>query len=378
MDKKELGIYIHIPFCKQKCYYCDFISYANQCEEISPYIEALVKEIESFDFSTYQVTSIYIGGGTPSYLESQFIQQILAKLQAKIDFKEVEITIEVNPGTVTEEKLKDYKEAGINRISIGLQSTEDRLLKQMGRIHTYEDFSDTYHLAQEIGFQNINVDLMLGLPNQTIEDLKRSLTKVVNLNPNHISIYSLIVEEKTKMAKLLEEGKLVLPEEEQERRMYWYVKDFLELKGYEHYEISNFAKKGKESKHNSNCWNQEEYIGFGVAAHSYLNRIRFRNLSNIKKYIQNIQTNQPRKNIKIEEEQTLEEQKNEFMMLGFRKLEGVNIAKFKEKFVDNPIFLYRNKLNQLAKDGLIEIDLNYIRLTKKGLDLANLVFEEFI
>lgn len=378
MDKKELGIYIHIPFCKQKCYYCDFISYANQCEEISPYIEALVKEIESFDFSTYQVTSIYIGGGTPSYLESQSIQQILAKLQAKIDFKEVEITIEVNPGTVTEEKLKDYKEAGINRISIGLQSTEDRLLKQMGRIHTYEDFSDTYHLAQEIGFQNINVDLMLGLPNQTIEDLKRSLTKVVNLNPNHISIYSLIVEEKTKMAKLLEEGKLVLPEEEQERRMYWYVKDFLELKGYEHYEISNFAKKGKESKHNSNCWNQEEYIGFGVAAHSYLNRIRFRNLSNIKKYIQNIQTNQPRKNIKIEEEQTLEEQKNEFMMLGFRKLEGVNIAKFKEKFVDNPIFLYRNKLNQLAKDGLIEIDLNYIRLTKKGLDLANLVFEEFI
>ena len=378
MDKKELGIYIHIPFCKQKCYYCDFISYANQCEEISPYIEALVKEIESFDFSNYQVTSIYIGGGTPSYLESQSIQQILAKLQAKIDFKEVEITIEVNPGTVTEEKLKDYKEAGINRISIGLQSTEDRLLKQMGRIHTYEDFSDTYHLAQEIGFQNINVDLMLGLPNQTIEDLKRSLTKVVNLNPNHISIYSLIVEEKTKMAKLLEEGKLVLPEEEQERRMYWYVKDFLELKGYEHYEISNFAKKGKESKHNSNCWNQEEYIGFGVAAHSYLNRIRFRNLSNIKKYIQNIQTNQLRKNIKIEEEQTLEEQKNEFMMLGFRKLEGVNIAKFKEKFVDNPIFLYRNKLNQLAKDGLIEIDLNYIRLTKKGLDLANLVFEEFI
>ena len=216
MDKKELGIYIHIPFCKQKCYYCDFISYANQCEEISPYIEALVKEIESFDFSNYQVTSIYIGGGTPSYLESQSIQQILAKLQAKIDFKEVEITIEVNPGTVTEEKLKDYKEAGINRISIGLQSTEDRLLKQMGRIHTYEDFSDTYHLAQEIGFQNINVDLMLGLPNQTIEDLKRSLTKVVNLNPNHISIYSLIVEEKTKMAKLLEEGKLVLPEEEQE------------------------------------------------------------------------------------------------------------------------------------------------------------------
>lgn len=378
MDKKELGIYIHIPFCKQKCYYCDFISYANQCEEIPQYLQALIREIESFDFSDYQVTSIYMGGGTPSYLDSQWMKQILAKLQARIEFKDIEITIEVNPGTVTEKKLKDYKEAGINRISIGLQSTDDRLLKTIGRIHTYEDFLDTYYLAKKVGFQNINVDLMLGLPTQTVEDLKKSLTEIVNLNPNHISIYSLIVEEKTQIAKLLEEGKLVLPEEEQERRMYWYVKNFLELKGYHHYEISNFAKKGKESKHNMNCWNQEEYIGFGVAAHSYMNQIRFSNLSNIKEYVQNIQTNQAEKNIKIEEEQTLEEQKNEFMMLGFRKLEGVEIAKFKEKFVDNPIFLYRNKLNKLVEEGLVEINLNYIRLTNKGLDLANLVFGEFI
>lgn len=378
MKLKELGIYIHIPFCKQKCYYCDFTSYANQCEEIPQYINALIKEIDSLDFAGYQVTSIYIGGGTPSYIDSQYIKQILETLQKKIEFKEIEITIEVNPGTVTEEKLRDYKEAGVNRLSIGLQSTENRLLKGIGRIHTYEEFLEAYHLAEKFGFQNINVDLMLGLPNQTIEDLKKSLIEITKLNPNHISVYSLIIEEGTPIAKQLEEGKIDLPEEEKERRMYWYVKNFLELHDYYHYEISNFAKKGKESKHNMNCWNQEEYIGLGVAAHSYRNKIRFSNLSNLKEYIQNIETNQAKKNVKIEEKQTIEDQKNEFMMLGFRKIEGVDIAKFKEKFVDNPIFLYRDKLNQLVEEGLIEIDLNHIKLTNKGLDLANLVFEEFI
>lgn len=373
MNKKELGIYIHIPFCKQKCYYCDFVSYADACEEMPQYIETLIQEIEEFDFSEYQVTSIYIGGGTPSYLDSKDMKRILGKLQEKVDFKRVEITIEVNPGTVTLDKLRDYKEAGVNRISIGLQSTEDRLLKQIGRIHTYQEFLEVYRLAKKVGFQNINVDLMLGLPNQSVEDLKKSLKEIVTLNPNHISVYSLIVEEGTPIAKLLDKGRLELPEEEQERRMYWYVKDFLELNGYNHYEISNFAKKGKESKHNMNCWNQEEYIGFGVAAHSYIQQTRFCNTSDIEKYINN-----RKKYVQIEEEQTIEDQKNEFMMLGFRKLEGVNIAKFKEKFIDNPIFLYRDKLNKLVEEGLIEIDLNYIKLTNKGLDLANLVFEEFI
>ena len=378
MKQKELGIYIHIPFCKKKCYYCDFISFENKCDEIPQYIESLKEEIRNFDFSNYHITSIYIGGGTPSYIDSKYIKYILDELRTRVKSDDIEITIEVNPGTVTEEKLQEYKEAGINRISIGLQSANNNLLRKIGRIHTYEEFLQAYQLVNKTGFDNINVDLMLALPGQTIQDLKESLDKIITLNPNHISVYSLIVEEGTKISKLLEEGKISLTEEEQERRMYWYVKDILELNGYNHYEISNFSKKGKESRHNMNCWNQEEYIGFGVAAHSYINNVRFSNTDNIQEYIKNIKENNTEKNITIEEEQTIEDKKKEFMMLGFRKIEGVNIAKFKEKFVDNPLFLYRKKLNKLTEEGLIEVDFNNIKLTNKGLDLANLVFEEFI
>ena len=383
MSKKELGIYIHIPFCKQKCNYCDFVSYTNKCDKIGSYINCLEKEINSFDFSKYNVTTIYIGGGTPSYIDSKYIKLILNTIYKKIqleknELKNIEITIEVNPGTITKEKLQDYKEAGINRLSIGLQCVQDRLLKLLGRIHTYEEFLNTYNLAKEVGFENINVDLMLGLPNQTIEDLKESLNKIIELNPNHISTYSLIVEEGTKIFDKIENNELQLPDEELERNMYWYVKNTLELNGYNQYEISNFSKKGRKSKHNMNCWNQEEYIGFGVAAHSYINDIRFSNTNNLEKYIKNINNNEFEKNKLIEEQQTLEDKKKEFMMLGFRKIEGVDIAKFKEKFVDNPIFIYKEKLNKLVEEGLIEINLNNIRLTNKGIDLANLVFEEFI
>ena len=383
MNKKELGIYIHIPFCKQKCNYCDFVSYTNKCDKIGSYINCLEKEINSFDFSKYNVTTIYIGGGTPSYIDSKYIKLILNTIYKKIqleknELKNIEITIEVNPGTITKEKLQDYKEAGINRLSIGLQCVQDRLLKLLGRIHTYEEFLNTYNLAKEVGFENINVDLMLGLPNQSIEDLKESLDKIIELNPNHISTYSLIVEEGTKLYNKIENNELQLPDEELERNMYWYVKNTLELNGYNQYEISNFSKKGRKSKHNMNCWNQEEYIGFGVAAHSYINDIRFSNTNNLEKYIKNINNNEFEKNKLIEEQQTLEDKKKEFMMLGFRKIEGVDIAKFKEKFVDNPIFIYKEKLNKLVEEGLIEINLNNIRLTNKGIDLANLVFEEFI
>ena len=304
---------------------------------------------------------------------------IYKKIQLeKNELKNIEITIEVNPGTVTKEKLQDYKDIGINRLSIGLQCVQDRLLKLLGRIHTYEEFLNTYNLAKEVGFDNINIDLMLGLPNQSIEDLKESLNKIILLNPNHISTYSLIVEEGTNIYNQLENNELKLPDEELERNMYWYVKNLLELNGYNHYEISNFSKKGKESKHNMNCWNQEEYIGFGISAHSYINNIRFSNTNNLEEYIKNVNNNELEKNKIIEEEQTVEDNKNEFMMLGFRKIEGVDIAKFKEKFVDNPIFIYKEKLNKLVEEGLIEIDLNNIRLTNKGIDFANLVFEEFI
>lgn len=383
--KQELGIYIHIPFCAKKCYYCDFISYPNMKEKQKEYVEALKKEIKSYDLQNYNITTIYIGGGTPSYIESKYIVEVLEYIKSKLNanetkFENMEITIEVNPGTVTKEKLLDYKKVGINRLSIGLQSTNDRLLKQIGRIHKYQDFLQTYNLARNVGFTNINIDLMLGLPNQSIKDLKESIEKVISLQPEHISIYSLIVEEGTKLYKQIETGELQLPDEELERKMYWYTKSKLELAGYKHYEISNYAKPKRESKHNSNCWEQKQYIGIGASAHSYLDNIRYCNVSNLKEYIsnmENVEADFEEKYI-VNERQNLEDRKNEFMLLGLRKIDGVSIAMFKEKYVENPIFRYRDSLEKLVNEGLVLIDGDMIKLTNKGLDLANIVWEEFI
>lgn len=371
-NDKEIGVYVHIPFCKRKCYYCDFISFCEKDELQEKYINTVIQEIEDF-FNlnkNVKIKTIYIGGGTPSFIDGKYIEKIM-----NIFNKEnvVEATIEVNPGSASLEKLKKYKECGINRLSIGLQSTEDRLLKKIGRIHNYNDFLATYNLAREVGFDNINVDLMIGLPGQTIEDVKSSLNKVINLNPSHISVYSLIVEENTIIYNLIEQNKIVLPDEELERNMYWYVKNYLELGGYEHYEISNFAKNGKMSLHNWDCWNQKEYVGFGASAHSYLNRKRFCNIGVLEEYIKDF------KNTKeVQEVQSFYETKQEYMLLGLRKIKGVCISDFKNKFGENPIFLFKNELNKLIEEGLLEITTNNIKLTNKGLDFANLVWEEFV
>ena len=381
--KPELGIYIHIPFCIQKCIYCDFVSYPNKLNLQSDYIEKLIKEIDGEKelFDKYNVTTIYIGGGTPSDIESKNIVKILEKIKQVIkieDLRNIETTIEINPGTITKQKLLDYKQAGINRISIGLQSTNDKILKNIGRIHSYQDFLDSYQLIRSIGFNNVNVDLMIGLPNQTIKDIKESIEKIVNSKygkPEHISTYSLIIEPNTQIEKLIDENKMKLPTDEEERKQYDYVKNMLELNEYEHYEISNFALKGKRSKHNTNCWVQKKYIGFGVSAHSYINKKRFSNTENLNTYLQ-----KDYKEIKtIHEIQNIEEEQKEYMLLGLRKIDGIEISKFKEKFNGiNPIFLFRNELEKLTKQKLIKIDLDNIKLTKKGLDLANIVWEEFI
>ena len=425
MENKELGIYIHIPFCQHKCDYCDFISFSNKQNMAKNYVEAVKKEINSYFqnkafLDNYNITTIYIGGGTPSFIDSGYIVEIMNLLEMKLirnqtKFEDMEITIEVNPGTVNQKKLENYKKAKINRLSIGLQSANNRILKEIGRIHSFEQFLETYRLANQVGFDNINVDLMIGLPNQRIEDVKESLNEIINLKPapTHISVYSLIVEEGTVIAQKIENHQLEEMDEDLERNMYWYVKDTLELNGYKHYEISNFAKEGKESKHNINCWLQKEYIGIGVSAHSYINGIRYANCETIEEYIDNMKvenselierilTNAQRtdteKNIEnsrrdeekvhkikqiekiyeIEEVQNLEDKKKEYMLLGLRKIEGVQISKFKEKFIDNPIFLFRKELEKLVNDGLISIDGDYIKLTNKGLDLANIVWEEFI
>lgn len=374
---KEIGIYIHIPFCIKKCEYCDFVSYCNKKEYVPQYINALKKEMKNNINKEYKITTIYIGGGTPSSIEENYIADIIETIKLNMNdedlknFENIEVTIEVNPGTVNKEKLQVYKKIGINRLSIGLQETHNELLKSIGRIHTYEEFIKTYNLARKIGFNNINVDLMIALPNQTIQDIKENLEKITKLNPEHISVYSLILEEGTPFYNKYNENKIKLPDEELERNMYWYVKNTLENNGYMHYEISNFSKKGFESKHNMNCWNQEEYLGFGVAAHSYNNRIRYSNTNSIEEYIKG-------SNKIIHEEQTLEDMQKEYMLLGLRKIEGINIQKFKNKFAQNPIFIFKEQLNKLVDEELIIVDGNEIKLTNKGLDLANIVWEEFV
>ena len=365
----EVNLYIHIPFCKKKCYYCDFISYPNKDDYIEEYIDTVIKEYSNYKAEEYIIKTVYIGGGTPSYIDSKYIVKLLKEINIE---KAEEITIEINPGTVTKEKLIDYRNSGINRLSIGLQATQDTLLKEIGRIHTYNEFLDTYNMAREVGFKNINIDLMLALPKQHIEDLIQSVKRIIELNPEHISIYSLILEEGTKMYDMVNKQKCTLPKEDEEREMYWAVKNILEKNGYNHYEISNFAKNGYHSKHNIDCWNQKEYIGIGVAAHSYLDNRRYSNLGNIEEYIKNYHDKE------IHEIQDKISKQKEYMILGLRKLDGIYISEFELKFNENPIYLFRNELNKLVNQELIEIDLNNIRLTNKGLDLANIVWEEFI
>ena len=376
---ENFGIYIHIPFCKKKCKYCDFISFSCYAEKENEYVDSLLKEIENYESIEKEVSTIYIGGGTPSIIDSKNIIKILEKIRLKFNVKsDAEITIEINPGTITKEKLEDYKSVGINRLSIGLQSTNNDILNLIGRIHTYEEFEKNYNLAKEVGFTNINVDLMLALPNQSMDILIDSLLKVINLNPNHISLYSLIIEEGTELEKMIESGEYKLCDEDLERKMYHKTKSILEKNGYVHYEISNFAKKGYESKHNLSCWNQEEYIGFGLAAHSYYNKKRFSNIESIEEYISNINKGEYDKNIVVHESQDKPSEMREFMMIGLRKIDGVKISDFERKFRINPLFYFRFEISKLTDEDLIEVDLDFIKLTKKGLDLANLVFEEFV
>ena len=396
---KDIGLYIHIPFCKKKCNYCDFVSFANSEEKIEEYINCLICEIkevaENVKFQFQQkkgdlvnVRSIYIGGGTPSYIDSKYIKQILNTIRNSYDFVMAglidkqeqfpEITIEINPGTVTEEKLKDYKYSGVNRISIGMQATQNRLLTQLGRIHSYQEFETTYLLARKIGFNNINIDFMIGLPNQTIEDIKESLQKIKKLNPEHVSVYSLIVEENTILSKQIEEGTLKLPEENKEREMYWTVKNFLEENGYNHYEISNFAKPNRESRHNMDCWNQKEYFGFGVAAHSYVDNVRFSNITDLNSYIENYKHNEPEKNFVFHEKENYLDTMKEYLLLGFRKIKGVSKKDFENKFQLPIESIFKLELEELKEKGLILENEDTYYLSDKGIDFANLVFEKFV
>lgn len=390
MNTKNVGLYIHIPFCKQKCQYCDFNSYAgkeNLIETYMKWVEFELKGVGEGNRVDYEnnlddlivVKSIYIGGGTPSFIDSKYIEKIMEIVKEcyTID-SNAEITIEVNPGTVSQKKLETYLNSGINRISIGLQSTHNEILSKLGRVHSYEEFLYTYNLARNVGFKNINVDLMLGLPNQSLNDLQESINEVINLEPEHISVYSLIIENGTPFCEKLEKQEIALPSDELERAMYWETKRKLEKAGYTHYEISNFAKPGFESKHNLSCWNQEEYIGIGASAHSYTNNVRYSNIDSIEDYIRNYENGNEIDNFVFHEKQNKESKMKEFMMLGLRKIQGIHIQDFKNKFGENPIYLYKKELEKLVNEELLEIDGDIIKLTDKGIDLANLVWEEFV
>lgn len=388
--KKNLGMYIHIPFCKSKCSYCDFKSYSNIEEKIEEYIKTLIEEIKLIancnktDFKNgvddlIFLDTIYIGGGTPSYIEANYIEKIMKTIKENINIeKNAEITIEVNPGTVDKLKLSKYYESGINRVSIGLQSTNDILLKQINRIHTFVEFEKTFELARSVGFKNINVDLMIGLPNQTIIDVEESLEKIIKLNPEHISMYSLILEEGTKLKEQIDNKEFEMIDELIERQMYDLVVYKLKEAGYNHYEISNFSKENKESKHNQNCWNQKEYIGIGVSAHSYTNKIRYSNIDDIDKYIENFKNKKDEDNLIFHEKQDKEAQMKEYIILGFRKIKGINKKEFKEKFEIELENYYKEELEVLIKQELIQNNKETISLTKKGIDFANIVWGKFI
>lgn len=374
-NKKSLSLYIHIPFCKQKCFYCDFPSYARLEDLKEDYVKALCKEIKN-KASKYRIKSIFIGGGTPSYLNEDEIEQILNKI-SKLDLEDnIEFTMECNPGTLTEEKLKIMLKGGVNRISMGLQAVQNSILKEIGRIHTFKVFEENYNLAREIGFKNINVDLMFGLPNQSIEEWEESLRKIASLKPEHISAYSLIIEEDTGFYKLWENNKLLLPNEEEERIMYSKTKEILESYGYKQYEISNYAKEGYECYHNKVYWKCEEYLGLGSASSSFINERRIKNIEDVKTYIERINKNESIIDEVIENKN--KDNIEEFIFMGLRMLEGINLSEFKNKFNTNIEDIYKEVIEKNIKNNLLIIENNRLKLTSKGIELSNSVMSDFI
>lgn len=380
--KKKLELYVHIPFCVRKCAYCDFLSWAATEEEVASYLECLEKEIYSYASlaRNYEVDTIFIGGGTPSVLSGAQMKELFQVLRSVFVIAEdAEITVEANPGTVTEEKLVAYRKAGMNRISFGLQSADDRELRLLGRVHTYEEFLESYRLARACGFQNVNVDLISAIPGQTVEGFLETLKKVVSLHPEHISAYSLIIEEGTKFFELYgkgKEGEKELPTEEEEREIYHKTESSLKKYGYEHYEISNYAMEGKECRHNLGYWERKEYLGIGLGAASLLGHDRFKNEDSLSIYMERTKTGE---SVWCEKETLSEtEEMEEYLFLGLRKIKGVSIKAFENIFHKSLYRCYGNNISRLEKDGLLEESQGYLRLTKKGIDVSNYVFTELL
>ncbi len=376
-----IEIYIHIPFCVKKCVYCDFLSGPQDEKTIEQYVVSLLDEIRAHGSkSSYEVISIFIGGGTPSVLEEPQIKQVMETLHDVFQIKQdAEITIEANPGTVTREKLLTYRACGVNRISFGLQSTNNEELKLLGRIHTYEEFLESFRLARECGFDNINVDLISAIPKQTLASWEETLQNVIKLNPEHISAYSLIVEEGTPFAKVYGEGcpgEKDLPDEEEERKIYYRTEELLKAAGYHRYEISNYAKEGKECRHNLGYWERKEYLGIGLGSASLIDNTRYSNTADLARYIK--EAKQPEKIQEDIQVLSTQGQMEEFMFLGLRKMEGISEREFTENFCLNIEECYGHQIEKLLKEGLLQKRDGRIMLTRRGIDISNYVFAEFL
>lgn len=372
---EEIALYIHIPFCKQKCLYCDFPSYGGRDHLIEDYVDALCKEIKEKG-KGYKIRSIFIGGGTPSHLPEKHLEKLLKAIKTLDFHKNIEYTVECNPGSINKEKLTIMKENGVNRISMGLQSTDNSLLKGIGRIHSFEVFKENYNLAREVGFKNINTDLMFGLPNQSFEQWEKSLKDIVELKPEHISAYSLIIEEGTPFYNLYEKNLLKLPTEDEEREMYEGTLEILKRGGYHQYEISNYAQDGKECYHNKIYWKCKNYIGVGVSSSSFINGERVKNIDSIEEYISRVNSG-----LDVIEEKTtntIEDSMEEFMFMGLRMIEGILEEEFLKRFNKEIDVVYGNVIEKNIKLGLLERKCGNIFLTKKGLEVSNIVMSEFI
>lgn len=364
------GLYIHIPFCKQKCLYCDFVSFSDKCNKTGEYLDALIKEMDKYKGE--KVNTVFIGGGTPSVLSCSEITRLLDAVNEKFILSyDTEFTMEINPGTVNKEKLEAMYYGGVNRVSVGVQSFNDSELKAIGRIHNRETAIATVKALNEMGFKNISLDLMMSLPYQTEESFKKNLEIAMMLPINHISIYSLIIEENTPIYNKYKSGEFKEPDEDVDRKLYKYTKEYLTQNGFNRYEISNYARKGYESRHNLKYWNCEEYIGIGLNAHSYVNGVRYYNTSDFDKYLSG-------KYRDGEEVLTTEDKMGEYMMLGLRKCEGIDINEFKSLFGRDIKACYGDVVKKFITLNALEMVGGRLRLTDYGMDISNTVMCEFL
>ena len=395
MERKPLELYVHIPFCVKKCQYCDFLSFGIQdvsereqmgCSNTNQpvpdeYIDALCREIEWYgqqeDYKLRPVVSIFFGGGTPSLMSETQMQKVMSAIRTHFLLQnEAEITMEANPGTVTLEKLQMARQLGVNRLSMGLQSTNANELKLLGRIHTYEDFLKSFQWAREAGFKNINVDLITAVPDQTERSYRQSLEQVMELQPEHISAYSLIIEPGTPFEILEEEGKLLLPDEDEERRMYGLTEDILEKHGYGRYEISNYSKPGFECRHNIGYWQRKDYLGLGLGASSLIGNHRFTNTTDMSIYIEGKYTTDGW--YSDSEVLSVQNEMEEFMFLGLRMIHGICEQDFEFLFGKKIMTVYGEVIEKHVEQGLLKRSQGQIYLTKEGLNLANQVMSDFL